>query len=159
MSVQPETHGAKVRLPPPLAFAGFIVAGIALHYGMFRLPVPLDSVPRSLAGALVLLAGLALGTTTIVMFRRSGQDPRPWTPSPSLLRRGPYKFSRNPMYLSAMLVQAGLGLLLNNLWIVLFVLPAMIIVHVTAVLPEEAYLGEKFGASYQAYKATVRRYL
>ena len=154
-----EAGGAKVRLPPPLVFAGFIVAGIALRYGMFRLPAPLDSVSRSLVGALVLLAGLALGTTTVVMFRRSGQDPRPWTPSPSLLLRGPYKFSRNPMYLSAMLVQAGLGLLLNNLWIVLFVLPAMLIVHITAVLPEEAYLGEKFGASYQTYKATVRRYL
>src|SRR2546422_5431950 len=96
MSDQPETHGAKVRLPPPLVFAGFIVAGIVLHYGIFRLPVPLDSVLRSLAGALVLLAGLALRTTTIVMFRRSGHDPRPWTPSPSPLRRGPCNFLRKP---------------------------------------------------------------
>jgi protein-S-isoprenylcysteine O-methyltransferase Ste14 len=103
--------------------------------------------------------GLALNLTTIVMFRRSGQDPRPWRPSPSLLLRGPYKFSRNPMYVSVMLVQAGLGVLLNNLWIVIFVVPAMIIVHFTAVIPEEAYLGQKFGASYQTYKASVRRYL
>lgn len=158
MSVPSET-GAKVWLPPPLVFAAFVAAAVALHYALVRWPVPLNPVARWVLGGSTFLAGLALNVTTIVMFRRSGQDPRPWRPSPSLLLRGPYRFSRNPMYLSVMLVQAGLGLLLNNLWIVIFVLPAMIIVHFTAVLPEEAYLGEKFGASYQTYKATVRRYV
>lgn len=158
MSVPSET-GAKVWLPPPLVFAAFVAAAVALQYAVVRWPVPLDTVPRWVLGGLTLLVGLALNLTTIVMFRRSGQDPRPWRPSPSLLLRGPYKFSRNPMYVSVMLVQAGLGVLLNNIWIVIFAVPAMIIVHFTAVLPEETYLGEKFGASYQTYKATVRRYL
>jgi len=158
MSVSSEA-GAKVWLPPPLVFAAFVAAAVALQYAVIRWPIPLGAVPRWALGGLTLLAGLALNVTTLVMFRRSGQDPRPWRPSPSLLLRGPYKFSRNPMYVSVMLLQAGLGLLLDNLWIVIFVLPAMIIVHFTAVLPEEAYLGEKFSASYQAYKATVRRYI
>ncbi len=63
------------------------------------------------------------------------------------------------MYLGATLVVFGFGLALNNLWISLFSLPALFIVHVIAVLPEERYLSQKFGQAYKDYLAQVRRYL
>ena len=63
------------------------------------------------------------------------------------------------MYVGITLVEVGLGVALNNLWISLFAVPALAIVHVIAVLPEERYLSEKFGESYTVYLTQVRRYL
>jgi protein-S-isoprenylcysteine O-methyltransferase Ste14 len=63
------------------------------------------------------------------------------------------------MYLGITLFEIGFGLTVNNLWISLFAVPALLTVHFIAVLPEERYLSKKFGESYKAYRAQVRRYL
>ena len=63
------------------------------------------------------------------------------------------------MYLGVTLIQMGLGVLLDNLWISMLAPLALGLVHFIAVRPEEAYLAEKFGGSYLHYKASVRRYL
>src|ERR1700694_2773149 len=83
----------------------------------------------------------------------------PWKPSPELILKGPYRFTRNPMYLGITLFEIGFGLAVNNLWISLFAVPALLTVHFIAVLPEERYLSKKFGESYKAYRTQVRRYL
>ncbi|HEY1586248.1 MAG TPA: isoprenylcysteine carboxylmethyltransferase family protein, partial [Polyangia bacterium] len=93
------------------------------------------------------------------LFVTSGQDPKPWMPSPSLVVRGPYRFTRNPMYVGMTLLQVGIGFLHGNLWIVLLAPALLLTVHYTAVLREEAYLEEKFGDAYRAFKRRVRRYL
>jgi protein-S-isoprenylcysteine O-methyltransferase Ste14 len=151
-------RGARVRVPPSLVFVLAVLAGLALDYAM---PNP-TNVRRSFAlviGYGLAAMGLGLAGWSIVLFRRSGQNPIPWTPTPSLLYRGPYRFTRNPIYVGMTLLQAGLGLWLDNLWVVLLALPALAIVHFTAVLPEERYLREKFGEPYRAYLAAVRRYI
>lgn len=61
--------------------------------------------------------------------------------------------------IGGLLLLIGLGLAVNNLWISFFALPALLIVHFIAVLPEETYLSEKFGESYKVYLGQVRRYL
>lgn len=102
--------------------------------------------------------GLALILWAVRWHRRTGQDPAPWKPSPSLLFVGPYRFTRNPMYVGMMALQIGVGMALVNAW-VCFLAPASLwIVHWIAVLPEEAYLAQKFGEPYLRYKASVRRY-
>jgi protein-S-isoprenylcysteine O-methyltransferase Ste14 len=63
------------------------------------------------------------------------------------------------MYVGVTLVVVGLGLMLNDLWMSLFAAPALLAVHFIAVLPEERYLAEKFGARYRSFQALVRRYL
>jgi protein-S-isoprenylcysteine O-methyltransferase Ste14 len=63
------------------------------------------------------------------------------------------------MYIGVTIVQIGLGVALNNLWISLFAFPALLAVHFIAVLPEERYLAKKFGEAYNAYLGRVRRYL
>ena len=63
------------------------------------------------------------------------------------------------MYVGITLFETGLGVALNNLWISLFAVPALLTVHFIAVLPEESYLAKKFGESYDRYRAQVRRYL
>ncbi len=94
-----------------------------------------------------------------IWFTRTGQSPTPWKPTPSLIPQGPYRFTRNPMYLGATTILLGLGVASDNLWICVLALVALGIVHVIAVLPEERYLSEKFGESYTQYRARVRRYL
>lgn len=155
----PAERGAQVRFPPPLVFAGFVLFGLALQYAMAPIPFPVDRWITLAAGILLSLTGLSFIVMAHRLFKRTGQDPVPWTPSPELLLQGPYRFTRNPMYLGLTLIQAGFGLAINNLWISLFAAPALFIVHFIAVLPEERYLTEKFGENYKAYLAKVRRYL
>jgi protein-S-isoprenylcysteine O-methyltransferase Ste14 len=156
--VQSPQGGARVRFPPPLVFLGFILAGAfvnrwhALHCHLPR-PVSLG------AGGLFILAPMALFLGSLRLFRATGQHPRPWLPTPSLILSGPYRFSRNPIYLAMMLVQIGIGFLLDDAWILLLSPASLITVHFIAVLPEEAYLLDKFGEPYRKYLATVRRYL
>ena len=151
-------RGARVRVPPPLVFGLAVLAGMALADAM---PNP-TNVPRSFAlvsGYGLAAIGLGLISSALVLLRRSGQNPVPWKPTPSLHFRGPYRFTRNPMYVGMTLLQAGLGLWLDNPWVALLALPALAIVHFTAVLPEEIYLREKFGEPYRTYIASVRRYI
>jgi protein-S-isoprenylcysteine O-methyltransferase Ste14 len=142
-----------------LVYAVAIAGGVALSFAGRRWPLLLGT-PWRIAAAVVLgIAALALAATTLVLFRRSGQNPLPWTPTPALLTSGPYQFSRNPMYVAATILQVAIGLGCNNTWIILLSGVALAVVHVVAVRPEETYLREKFGDAYRDYAARVRRYL
>jgi len=151
--------GARVKLPPPLVLLAIIGAGVGLRYLVAPPPLPGGrAVQFAVGGALVALA-LAIGGSAFGLFKKSGQDPAPWKPSPSLVLQGAYRFTRNPMYVSMTLSVIGLGFALDDLWLVIGAALFLIIVHYTAVLREEAYLDEKFGDEYRAYKKKVRRYL
>ena len=152
-------QAARVRFPPPLVFLGAILLGVACAYLLMPAPVPVSRTVSVTGGVVLLLAGLAFIAAARIHFTRTGQSPIPWKPSPSLILRGPYRFTRNPMYVGMTLIGLGVGLAVNNLWISAFALPALVAVHFIAVRPEERYLAEKFGDSYKAYLAQVRRYL
>ena len=145
--------GARVRLPPPLWF----LAAIAL--GAFLPGLRLSFLTSAPAGAVLAVLGVALGASALGWFRRTGQDPKPWTPSPALIERGPYRFSRNPMYVGMTIFTIGIGGLLARGWIALLAPFALLAVHYTAVLREEAYLTSQFGDAYREYTRRVRRYL
>ena len=155
----PIEKGAHVHFPPPLAFVGGLVLGVACGYLVAPAPVPVDRLISATGGLLVLVTGLGLIVSAGTLFMRTGQQPAPWKPSPELILQGPYRFTRNPMYLGMTLITIGIGLATNNLWIALFALPALLTVHIIAVLPEERYLSDKFGERYTAYLSQVRRYL
>lgn len=155
---QPTERGAKVHFPPPLVFIGFTLLGVALRYIVAPIPFPASTWIRVI-GVVVILAGLAWIIAALMAFRRTGQDPKPWTPTPELILQGPYLWTRNPMYVGITGVQVGLGLALGNFWISLLAPCALLLVHFIAVLPEEKYLQQKFGSRYQEYRSRVRRYL
>lgn len=151
------TQGARVRFPPPLVFVSLIVLGGVLQQQMrFFLKIP-DRACLAV-GLTIVAGGIALAVWAFTLFRASGQDPRPWKPKDSLLAGGPYVYTRNPMYLGMTLVQLGIAIALNNLWVLLLTPVALALVHVIAVVPEEKYLEEAFGDDYRRYKAAVRRY-
>ena len=152
-------RGAHVRFPPPLVFLAAPILGAALQYLLSPAPVPLERVTRITVGVLFLFSGIALIGSAHIHFSRTGQDPIPWTPTPELIFQGPYRFTRNPMYVGMTLIAIGIGVALDNLWMAVLAIPALAIVHLIAVRPEEKYLTEKFGASYTNYLVKVRRYL
>jgi protein-S-isoprenylcysteine O-methyltransferase Ste14 len=138
-------RGARVRFPPPLVFLGGILLGVAFQYLVVPARVPVDRAVSAIGGILIGVAGLGFVASARILFKRTGQNPVPWKPSPVLILKGPYRITRNPMYLGVALIELGLGLAVNNLWISLFSAPALLTVHFIAVLPEERYLSEKFG--------------
>jgi protein-S-isoprenylcysteine O-methyltransferase Ste14 len=156
---QNKEGGARVHFPPPLVFLIFILLGVALQRTVRPLTIAVDRPLRVTGGIVLIAVALCLFIPALVLFRRTGQHPRPWAPTPELIPNGPYRFSRNPMYVAMTLVSFGLGIALNDLWVSLFALVSLLVVHFIAVLPEEQYLIGKFGESYRGYTARVRRYL
>ncbi len=156
---QNKEGGARVYFPPPLVFLIFILLGVVLQHAVRPLTIPVGRPLRVTGGIVLIVVGVCLGASALVLFRRTGQHPRPWKPTPELIPNGPYRFTRNPMYVAMTLFVLGLGVALNDLWVSLFAPVALLAVHFIAVLPEERYLGEKFGESYRGYVAGVRRYL
>ncbi len=157
-TAQSKHGGAKVGFPPPLVYLGLLGFGVALARWVAPLPLPIPFWPRLVVGVATASAGLAMVLSARLWFKRTGQDPKPWRPSPELLVKGIYRYTRNPMYVGITLFQLGLGIALDNGWIAAFAPLALAIVHFLAVRPEEAYLSEKFGESYLQYRAAVRRY-
>jgi protein-S-isoprenylcysteine O-methyltransferase Ste14 len=152
-------RGARVRFPPPLVFLSGLLLGVAIDRYVAAAPIPIDRSIRIGLGVFMALCGIGLLASSRLHFTRTGQSVIPWKPTPELIFQGPYTFTRNPMYVGMTLLQIGLGIALNNRWIAAFAVPALLIVHFIAVLPEEKYLSEKFGDSYRAYLGRVRRYL
>ncbi len=154
---------ADVRILPAVFFLPMVLA-VAFHYFVwplgFSLPQALGGrIIQAAVGALVVLIGLGLPGLAMAQFRRTGQKADIRQPTTSIIRTGPYRFSRNPMYLGAMLVHLGVGLATGSVWVLLTLAPAFVAAHVLAVIPEETYLAKKFGDEYLAYKAAVRRWL
>ncbi len=154
-NAQSKQGGARVRVPPPLVFAAAVVLG-AFVPGL-RLQAALAA--RIPLGVAFLAGGMVLGFGALAWFRKTGQHPRPSLPSPELILQGPYRFTRNPMYVSMTLLTLGIGTLSGRLWIAALAPAALLAVHFLAVLPEERYLAQKFGEPYLRYQSRVRRYL
>ena len=110
--------------------------------------------PRVVRSFLPCLAALE----PVALFRRSGQSENPWKPTPQTVDRGPFRITRNPMYLQ-ILVCIGVAVSLMNGWILALTPLCRWVLVRFAILPEEAYLERKFGQTYLAYKRRVRRWL
>ncbi len=152
--------GAAVRFPPPFLYLISIGLGVLAHRFIRPWPLPgLGGLTRAAIGVAVVCAGVGLAVAAIGLFKRTGQEPEPWKPSPSIVSDGIYRYSRNPMYVSLGVVQVGVGVGFGNLWIVALTALSLVAVYLVAVRPEEAYLEGKFGDEYRRYKVRVRRWI
>jgi protein-S-isoprenylcysteine O-methyltransferase Ste14 len=156
--IQEERDGADVRIPPPALYLVAVVLGVVLHWP-WALGFARGSSLRIALGVAVICGGVAILGSAFSVFHRIGQHPDPRKPTPTIARDGPYRFTRNPMYLGGSLIQLGLGVALGNAWIVLLLVPTVALIHYRAILPEERYLEGKFGDEYTSFKASVRRWL
>ncbi|GMQ74949.1 MAG: isoprenylcysteine carboxylmethyltransferase family protein [Gammaproteobacteria bacterium] len=154
-----EKDGAAVRIPPPLVFLGGVIVGVVVHAFVTPLPIGLSAGLRIAIGVTAVVPGLVLMAGAIGLFRRTGQDPKPWKSTPEIVSTGVYRITRNPMYVGMALLQIAIGVGLANWWVIILVPVALSIVHTTAVRHEEVYLERKFEDEFTRYKASVRRWL
>lgn len=155
----PEQDRARVRFSPVAVFSAGVVAGALLESFLLPLPLGLPEPVRIAAAVGAAAFGIGIITVALALFRRSGQNSLPWTSTPAIIARGAYRLSRNPMYLGMALLQGAIGLAFTNGWILLLLPPVVLLIHLTAIRHEEAYLEQKFGQAYLEYKASVRRWL
>jgi protein-S-isoprenylcysteine O-methyltransferase Ste14 len=111
-----------------------------------------------LLGGTVVVAGVVLTALFVREFRRFQTSLRPDRPSSTVVQTGPYRYSRNPMYVAMAAVQLGVAILLNNFWILLLLVPALVTTSVI-IAKEERYLEGQLGTAYTRYRASVRRWL
>jgi protein-S-isoprenylcysteine O-methyltransferase Ste14 len=142
---------------PPLVFLGALGLGLFLYWLMPVRPFPLI-FSQPLGGAFC-LASIAVGIWGSVTMRRAGTNVRPDRPVTALVTGGPFRFSRNPLYLSLTALYLGVTLLCDALWPLATLLPTLAVVQWRIVLREERFLETRFGDEYRAYKARVRRWL
>lgn len=156
-----DNHAAAVKFPPPLLPIITIIAGHLLDRFVPLVPdLVLPTPDRYWAGGLLAaLAVLVLGVWPVRQFINSGQDVKPWTPTPGIVVDGPYKFTRNPMYLMMLLFTLGFAIILSDLWTVVLTPVCGWVIYQFAIRHEEAYLEDKFGDAYLDYKKRVRRWI
>ena len=153
--------GAAVRVFPPAIPLIAILAGSGLQYVWpidLGLEIP-ELVRYWIGGVIFAGAVLLLGGWSVLIMRRSGQSENPWKPTTEIIERGPYRFTRNPMYLQMVIACVGVAVALANVWILLLAPVCAWALQVLAILPEEEYLERKFGDTYLTYKKRVRRWL
>ncbi len=154
-SVSQDNAGVKV--PPPFIFLISILIGLGLNRAR-----PMSVVPENLAmplGVAFIVASIALAFLGFRELGRHKTTTRPDEPSSTIVKTGPYRFTRNPLYVSLSTLQLGIGLWTNNLWVVLMLIPVGIVMTTQVIAREEAYLERAFGEDYLRYKASVRRWI
>jgi protein-S-isoprenylcysteine O-methyltransferase Ste14 len=155
--VPPMEDSAGVRFPPPAIYALFLGAALLLQR-LLPAPVPAPGLRGPLAWGCLALA-TALGASSLGLFFALRVNPMPHAPTRALVVRGPYRFTRNPMYLGLLLLYLGLGALFACVW-ALVLAPALVAtIRYYAIAREERYLAARFGEEYRDYAARVRRWL
>ena len=148
---------ARSRLFPPV----FMIAGVLVGIGLQALR-PLPFVSRTAGhwiGGWLIGAALALGGWAVLTFRRAGTTPDPHGDVTAFVISGPFAFSRNPMYVTNVAFQIGAAFALDNAWILMFAPVTWLLLDRIIIAGEERYLADKYGATYDAYRQKVRRWL
>ena len=149
-----------MRIPVPWVFLLAYFVGVVLE-GYLPSPELAPGLRRTeqLAGFALLAVGAALAVTCLVMFRKARTTTIPGQESSRLVTNGPYRFSRNPMYVSLTVVYLGEAAVLGQLWPLLPLLMTLAYLNWVVIPYEEERLQQSFGATYAAYRARVRRWL
>jgi len=143
--------------PPPFIYAGALAAGL-LANRRFRLPFLPRRLARSL-GSLVIVGGFVIGLMGFRVMRRTGTNVDPYRPATAVVTEGPYRFTRNPMYVGFTLMYVGISASANALLPILLLPAVQQLMRRGVIEREERYLERKFGDEYLRYKARVRRWI
>ena len=142
---------------PPLVYLSAIVLGLVLHFlWPARLMPPAVSAPL---GATLIVAAVALFVSAVRTFHSAGTPVPGNRPTTTIVRQGPYRWTRNPIYLAFTLLQVGLAGWVNSRWLLVTLIPAVALMSFFVIPREERYLEARFPADYPAYKASVRRWV
>lgn len=152
-----QADSPRIFVPPPLMFAGTLVAALAVEgkIGAIRF----EGDWAEWLGIAVMLGGLLLIGAALGLFQLMGTRAEPWKPAGALVTIGIYRITRNPMYLGMAAAYLGAALFLHSLLAGLLLAPLIAIMDRIVISREEAYLARRFGEDYAAYRRRVRRWL
>ncbi len=151
----PDSPG--VRIPPPIIVLGAFLIGWALQS---LVPLPFLAPPVSVGVGIALgAAGALFIAAAIPTMLRGHGTLNTAAPSASLVTSGPYRLSRNPMYLGLVLLYAGVACAFAIVWALPLVIPVVLYIRFRVIAPEERYLDRAFGDAYRSYRTRVRRWL
>ena len=141
----------------PFVYLGSIALGLVLHLlWPTRLVPPPVSTP---VGAIVTVLAIALFVSAVRTLQAAGTPIPGNRPTTAIVRTGPYRFSRNPIYLAFSILQLGISIWVNSVWLLATLAGAAALILYVVIRREEQYLERRFGARYLDYKASVRRWL
>ncbi|MHB1101361.1 MAG: methyltransferase family protein [Devosia sp.] len=154
-----DTPGLIMRPPFFLAIAFVLALILDWLTGLGFLAAPSVASLQFWAGLVVTAGGIALAVAGFREFTRAGTNVDPFEPALELVTSGPYRFTRNPMYLGVVMFLLGLSLMLSLEWGLILTPILWLAFDRLVVVREEAYLGRKFGEPYRAFLARTRRWL
>ncbi|MEO0614740.1 MAG: isoprenylcysteine carboxylmethyltransferase family protein [Pseudomonadota bacterium] len=149
----------QAKIPPPV-LAALIAAAM---YGVSRSPwaLPFDTGFNGWISSALLLAGAVVAALGIIQFRRHKTTVDPLHPdkASTLVTSGIYRVTRNPMYVGLVLILLGVGVRFDSLAALVVALGFVPLITVLQIRAEEAAMRDLFGSDFDAYAATVRRWL
>jgi protein-S-isoprenylcysteine O-methyltransferase Ste14 len=142
---------------PPFVYLVAITLGLLLHFVW-----PVQFVSRAVGvplGSIAVLTAVALFLSAVRALRSAGTPVPGNRPTTTIVRTGPYRYSRNPIYLAFSLFQLGIAFWVNSLWLLITLIPAVALMSLVVIPREERYLEARFPSDYLPYKGSVRRWL
>ena len=146
-----------VRVPPPLVFLGFLLAGLWYDSPWFE--GRMAAMGATAAGGVVAALGCALSLIGARLVKKAGSNLEPWKPTTTIVTTGLYRYSRNPIYLGMALATGGLAICGGSLAALASLVPSVVVMQTHVIAREERYLEAKFGTVYGDYKERVRRWI
>ncbi|WP_250126290.1 isoprenylcysteine carboxylmethyltransferase family protein [Chroococcidiopsis sp. CCMEE 29] len=154
--IVPEAANSGI-IRPPFIYLGAIALGLLFHFAS-----PVRLVPRAVSvpfGGIIVLVAVALFFYAVRTFRIAGTPVPGNRPTTTIVCAGPYRWSRNPIYLAFSLLQLGIACWVNSLWLLITLIPTVALMAFVVIPREEKYLETRFPSDYLPYKASVRRWL
>ena len=149
----------RVPVPPPAWFFSILLVGVAIDHFIPLHFLPDTLVVRFATAAPFFVIALLTGVWALSTLRRWSTSPEFGVAVTALVQDGPYRLSRNPLYVALVLVLAGFSVALNNLWLAFGVLLLVALLDRLVIAREEHFLAELFGAEYLSYRQRVRRWM
>jgi protein-S-isoprenylcysteine O-methyltransferase Ste14 len=147
-----------LKVPPPVWALVFVLLALAMSWQLGWPMMP--GFPLPLLGIVLVSVPWILPVSAIILFRREGTEVKPTSPTNrKLITNGPYRFTRNPMYLGLVIVTLGVAVWVGG-W-PMFLAPVAVFITANWIhIPfEEAKMRRQFGATYDGYVARVRRWV
>lgn len=147
-----------IAFPPFIWLLGAVISTL-VHFFVVHLPITTNYWICLVCGIALIVVAPALAVSALITMLAAGTNVDPAKPALTIVRGGPFRFTRNPMYLALCFLQIALGFFLNDWITLLFVVPLFLTLHYGVVLREERYLAAKFGEPYLQLKREVPRWL
>jgi protein-S-isoprenylcysteine O-methyltransferase Ste14 len=148
---------AHVVVNPFVIYVGLGLCAVLLQK---IIPLPVLSHPSiPMIGVFIMIISFISGLPAVLNMIAAKTTANPHRPTTRLVLSGPYRVSRNPMYIGLTILYAGLMIYLRSVWGIILLPVVIWLITIWVVVPEEKYLERKFGAEYLSYKSTVRRWI